>query len=83
MDESRIITKKKTDKGKSENRSPFKFFLIVFGLSIPLGAIDAMIGAKRLPLDFSIIDILAAFTPFIAGGVLIYKEEGSIGIAKL
>jgi hypothetical protein len=32
---------------KPENRSPLKFFLIVFGLSIPLWIIDLMIDAKR------------------------------------
>lgn len=42
-----------------------------------------MIDVKRLPLDFSITDILAAFTPLIAACILIYKEEGRIGINKL
>ena len=68
---------------KPKNRSPLKFFLIVFGLSIPLWAIEIMIDVKRLPLDFSITDILAAFTPIIAAAILVYNEEGCVGITKL
>ncbi len=71
------------DNGKSENRSPLKFFLLVFALSIPLWAIDTMIAVRRLPLDFSITDILAAFTPLIAAGLLVYKEEGLVGVTRL
>ena len=59
---------------KSENRSPLKFFLLVYGLSIPLWIIETRIDVKRLPLDFSIIDILAAFIPLIAASILVYKE---------
>lgn len=60
-----------------------KFFLIVFGLSIPLWAIETTIDVKWLPLGFQITDILAAFTPLIAAGILVYKEEGRVGINKL
>jgi hypothetical protein len=43
-----------------------------------------MINAKRTSsLNFSIIDIVTAFIPFIAGCVLIYKEEGKSGVYKL
>jgi uncharacterized protein len=69
---------------KPENRSPLKFFLIVFGLSIPLWIIDLMIDAKRTSLlNFSVIDIITAFIPLIAGCILIYKEEGKSGVYKL
>jgi uncharacterized protein len=67
----------------NKNKSPLKFFLIVFGLSIPLWAIETMIDVKRLPLDFSITDILAAFTPIIAAVILVYKEEGRVGVGEL
>lgn len=66
-----------------ENRSPLKFFLLVYGLSIPLWIIETRIDVKGLPLDIPITDILAAFTPMIAANILVYKEEGRIGIAKL
>jgi len=65
------------------NRSPLKFFLIVYGLSIPLWILETMIDVKGLPLDIPITDIVAAFTPLMAACILIYKEEGRNGITKL
>ena len=68
----------------NNNKSPLKFFLLVFGLSIPFWIIDFMIDAKRTSsLNFSIIDIVTAFIPIIAGCILIYKEEGKSGVYKL
>ena len=65
-------------------RSPLKFFLIVFSISIPFWIIDLMIDSKRSSsLNFSIIDILTAFIPLISGCILIYKEEGKSGVYKL
>jgi uncharacterized protein len=66
-----------------KNKSPLKFFLIVYGLSIPLWIIERSIDIKGLPLNIPITDILAAFTPLIAATILVYKEEGKIGISKL
>jgi uncharacterized protein len=60
-----------------------KFLLIVFGLSIPLWVIETMIDVKGLPLDIPITDIFAAFTPLIAAVILVYKEEGCVGINRL
>lgn len=67
----------------SKNKSPLKFFIIVYGLSIPLWLIEMMMDVKRSALNFSVTDILAAFTPLIAATILVYKEEGRIGINKL
>ena len=68
----------------NKNKSPLKFFLLVFGLSIPFWIIDFTINAKRTSsLNFSIIDIVTAFIPIIAGCILIYKEEGKSGVYKL
>ncbi len=68
----------------NNNKSPLKFFLIVFGLSIPFWIIDFMIDAKRTSsLNFSIIDIVTAFIPIIAGCILVFKEEGFIGVGDL
>jgi uncharacterized protein len=65
-------------------RSPLKFFLIVFSISIPFWIIDLLINAKRTSLlNFSIIDFITAFIPIIAGCILIYKEEGKSGVYKL
>ena len=71
------------DTATSASRQPLKFFLIVYGLSIPSWIIETMIDIKRLPLDIPVTDILAAFTPLIAASILVYKEEGQTGIKKL
>ena len=65
------------------NKSPLKFFLIVYGLSIPLWIIERFIDIKGLPLNIPITDVLAAFTPLIAASILVYKEEGKTGIKRL
>ena len=44
-------------------RTPLKFFLLVYALSLPLWIIETMIDVKGLPLDIPINDIAAAFTP--------------------
>ena len=67
----------------SAKKSSLKFFLIVYGLSIPLWIIETMIDVKGLPLNIPVTDILAAFTPLIAACILIYKEEGRSGVNKL
>jgi uncharacterized protein len=71
------------NKIKPENHSPLKFFLLVYGLSIPLWIIETRIDVKGLPLDMPITDIVAAFTPLIAASILVYKEEGRIGLNNL
>lgn len=67
----------------SSNKSPLKFFLLVFALIIPLWVIETMVEVKRLPLDVPITDLIAAFIPLIAACILVYKEEGTIGIKSL
>lgn len=69
------------DTDTSHDRKPLKFFLIVFALSIPLWIIETMVNFTRSSLDFSITDILAAFTPIITASILVYKEDGCINLA--
>ena len=64
-------------------RSPLKFFLLVYAMSIPLWILETMIDVKGLPLDIPVTDIVAAFTPLFAACILVHKEEGRIGINKL
>lgn len=59
-----------------------KFFLLVFALSIPLWIIATMVKVEGLPLDVPITDLIATFIPLIAACILIYKEEGNIGVKK-
>ena len=72
-----------TTSTSTTKRSPSAFFLLVYGLSIPLWIVETKIDVDRLPLDFSITDILAAFTPLIAASILVYKEDGRAGIKTL
>ncbi|MBC6430634.1 CPBP family intramembrane metalloprotease [Nostoc sp. HG1] len=67
----------------SSNKSPLKFFLLVFALAIPLWVIGTMVKVKGLPLDVPVTDFIAAFIPLIAACILVYKEEGTIGIKSL
>ena len=44
---------------------------------------EIFIDVKRSQLDFSTVDILAAFTPILAASLLVYKEEGRSGVTIL
>jgi uncharacterized protein len=68
---------------KISTRTPLKFFLLVYALSLPLWILETMIDVKGLPLDIPITDIAAAFTPLIAASMLVYKEEGHSGVKRL
>jgi uncharacterized protein len=68
---------------KSTKKQPLKFFLLVFAISIPFWVIDTMIHVKTSLMDFSIIDILAAFIPITVASILVYQEEGYVGIKTL
>mgnify|MGYP003871589821 CR=1 FL=1 len=67
----------------SSNKSPLKFFLLVFALAIPIWVIEPMVKVKGLPLDVPITDLIATFIPLIAACILVYKEEGQGGVKKL
>jgi uncharacterized protein len=66
----------------TKNKSLLKFFLIIYGLSIPLWIIERFIDIKGLPLNIPITDILAAFTPLIAATILVYKDAGKTGKSR-
>ena len=58
------------------NRSPLKFFLLVFALAIPIWLIGAIAG-RGLPLPMNLpVSALQAFCPLIAALILVYREEG-------
>jgi membrane protease YdiL (CAAX protease family) len=65
----------------TKKRSPLKFFLLVFTLSIPLWLIGAVIPLQLLPgLPVS---SLMAFCPLIAASILVYRENKTIGVTEL
>jgi membrane protease YdiL (CAAX protease family) len=64
-----------------EKRSPLKFFLLVFILSLPLWMIGALAPLQLLPgLPVS---SLMAFCPLIAASILVYKEDKITGVTGL
>ncbi len=65
----------------SEKRSPLKFFLLVFTLSIPLWLIGALTPLQLLPgLPVS---SLMAFCPMIAASILVYRKDKTAGVTEL
>lgn len=64
-----------------ERRSPLKFFLLVFTLSIPLWLLGALTPFQLLPgLPVS---SLAVFCPLIAASILVYRKDRIPGVAEL
>ena len=68
----------------SENKSPFKFFLLVFLLSIPFWILGAVAGdvTKTIPIKLP-ISALMTFCPLLAAAILVYKEQNIQGVQEL
>ncbi|MEO8613076.1 MAG: CPBP family intramembrane glutamate endopeptidase, partial [Chloroflexota bacterium] len=65
----------------SQNRSPLKFFLLVFALSIPFWLISAVTGLELLPgLP---VAALMACCPMIAAMILVFRENKASGVILL
>jgi membrane protease YdiL (CAAX protease family) len=65
----------------TERRSPLKFFLLVFALSIPLWLIGAVTPLQLLPgLPVSSLNV---FCPLIAASLLVYREDKTTGVTRL
>ncbi len=63
------------------SRSPLKFFLLVFALSIPFWLIGAVTRLQMLPgLPVS---SLMAFCPLISASILVYRENKTAGVTEL
>ena len=58
------------------NRSPLKYFLLVFALAIPLWLFGGrpLLGPSNFPLTLSVL--IQPFVPLIAASILVYREEG-------
>jgi membrane protease YdiL (CAAX protease family) len=65
----------------TERRSPLKFFLLVFALSIPVWLIGAVTPVQLLPgLPVSSLNV---FCPLIAASILVYREDKTTGVTEL
>jgi membrane protease YdiL (CAAX protease family) len=64
----------------SQSRSPLKFFLLVFALSVPFWLIGAVIRLQLLP---SLpVSALMAFCPLMAASILVYREHKTAGVIE-
>ncbi len=69
--------------GASSKRSPLKFFVLVFALSIPLWVLGSIVEVKGLPLNVPVSVLGLIFVPLIAASILVYREEKLAGIKRL
>jgi uncharacterized protein len=67
----------------SSKRSPLKFFLLVFVLSLPLSVLGAFVGGKGLPMNMRVIELVGAFVPLMSALILVYREEKFGGVRRL
>jgi uncharacterized protein len=58
------------------------FFVLVFGLSIPFWIISVGSDKSDLPDNIPVTDIGATLTPLIAACVLVYMENGRLGLKR-
>ncbi len=73
-----------TDNSVPKNKSPLKFFLLVFVLSIPFWVLGGLAGdlLKILPAKLP-ISALMTFCPLLAATILVYKERKTGGVKGL
>ena len=63
------------------SRSPAKFFLLVFALSVPFWLAGAATSVQLLP--GLAVSALAMVCPAVAASILAHRENGSAGVAAL
>ncbi len=64
-----------------ESEKRFKFFLLVFALSIPFYVLGALTGFNLTP-DLP-IGVLMVIVPATAAAILVHREQGSAGVIGL
>jgi membrane protease YdiL (CAAX protease family) len=66
----------------SERRSPLKFFLLVFALSLPVFLAGPFTTFQLLP-GVPVTSLIAVFCPAIAAVILVYLESKAAGVEEL
>ncbi len=61
---------------------PLAFFVLVFALSAPFWIISVGSGESVLPDNIPVTDIGATLSPLIAACVLVYRENGKVGLKR-
>ena len=67
--------------GRSPGRSPLKFFLLVFALSIPFWLLGGMSDLQLMP-GLS-VSALATVCPMVAALILVYRKRGPAAVTAL
>ncbi len=65
----------------ARSRSPMKFFLLVFALSLPFWLAGALTSLQLLPA--LPISALMFVCPVVAAAIFVYREDGSTGVKEL
>ncbi len=72
-----------SESASPRQRSPLKFFLLVFGLSIPWWVLSLFLKGGGLPDNLPITDVGAVFVATEAALILTYRQEGFGGAKRL
>ncbi len=64
-------------------RSPLKFFILLYLLSLPFWILSLTLKVGGLPDNLPITDVGAVFVPTIAACALVYSEEKMNGVSRL
>jgi len=66
----------------SRRRSPLKFFLLVFALSLPFLLAGPLVGYQLVP-GVPVTALIVVFCPSIAAIILVYRESKTAGVRDL
>jgi membrane protease YdiL (CAAX protease family) len=64
-------------------RSPWKFFLLVYVLTVPFWVLNTRLRIQGLPDNLPVTDVGATFVPLAAALILVLREEGWDGVKRL
>jgi uncharacterized protein len=64
-------------------KSPVAFFCLVFALTIPFWLLSTIIKIEGLPDNLPVTDAGATFTPLFAASILVFHQEGWVGVKYL
>lgn len=64
-------------------RSPLRFFVLLYVLSAPFWLAALALKDSGLPDGLAITDVGAVFMPTVAACILVYREDGAAGVRKL
>jgi hypothetical protein len=65
----------------ARSRSPLRFFVLVFALSLPFWLVGALTSSQLLPA--LPISALAVLSPVTAAVIFVYRENTSAGVKDL